>query len=87
MDSSRGELLSSFPGVGVRLRGLYFVDDEWDGSDFFLSDLRVCVTQRVYDAINALCPAEVRFTRLDQSTLIQPFPGSPQENVPHPGSQ
>jgi hypothetical protein len=58
----------------IRTHGLYFRDDFWDGSDFFLSRLYICVTQRAFDVLSALKPTNLEFTRLDEVVGLE-LPG------------
>lgn len=60
-DSHRSERVVKGDGKVVRWRGLYFVDDEWDGTDVFLSKLKICVTRRAYDAISNIPPSNISF--------------------------
>jgi hypothetical protein len=56
----------------VRVRGLFFDEKTWDGSDVFLIGHggHICVTEAVYDAVMALKPRNIKFTRLDEVSLM-----------------
>jgi hypothetical protein len=52
----------------AKVKGLYFDPKTWDGSDIFLvqNTRHICVTQAVYDTVQALNPSNIRFTALTE---------------------
>ena len=75
-DLSRGVLLPHVPGTLVQRRGLFFRDDVWDGSDLFLCNLRVCVTDRVRAALESFGVDNIEFVRLDAVKMVAAPPPS-----------
>jgi hypothetical protein len=72
-ENARRTPMQDVPGnTFVRVRGLFFEKGTWDGSDFFLVETtrHICVTQPVYEAIGALKPKNIKFSRLDQVTGV-----------------
>jgi hypothetical protein len=67
-DRSRSQKTEKFKeGSFVEIRGLFFDENTWDGSDIFLCGPHVCVTQVVYEAVTALRPTNIEFTPLDEA--------------------
>jgi hypothetical protein len=69
-DPSRGVPIPDVRGRLVQTRGLFFQNDEWDGSDLFLSGSRVCVTERVRAAMESIRVDNIKFVRLDEVRII-----------------
>ena len=59
------------PGAKPRevLKGLYFHPEDWDGSDFFLIDNSIIVTERVYRLFQKAKIRNVRFIPLPEVEL------------------
>ncbi len=67
-EDSRSQIIGK-PSCGfIDVRGLYFDEGTWDGSDIFMPDTTayICITEPVYEAICRLRPTNIRFTRLDE---------------------
>ena len=68
-DQSKGEVTMERPdGQSARMRGLFLDEKTWDGSDIFMLGVAgsICMTEPVHDAIMALKPTNIRFTRLEE---------------------
>jgi hypothetical protein len=62
------------PGLPERVewRGIYFIDDYWDGSDVFGSpeSARICVTEKAKKCIESCKTQNVEFEPLNEATCI-----------------
>jgi hypothetical protein len=73
IDESRSEKVEELPGGKFRImRGMFFDEKDWDGSDIFMIGVagQICVKQKVYEAITSLKPTNIKFTRLDEATYL-----------------
>lgn len=71
-DASRSEKVRKQyrGGVSWELKGLYFDEKSWDGSDIFMPQgtAYICMREAVHDAIAALKPENIKFRRLTEIT-------------------
>jgi hypothetical protein len=67
-DHSRSEVVKPRSAGFIKMRGLYFDEKTWDGSDFFMPDSTayICMTNTAREAILELNPTNIEFKRLDE---------------------
>jgi hypothetical protein len=75
-DPTRGIELPHVRGTLPQRIGMFFQNDEWDGTDFFLCGLRICVTERVKVAMQGINVDNIEFIRLDRVKMVTAPPST-----------